>query len=88
VQLAVPGEQFWQVLCTDTYSNVVHMNHEVLLLQVVASHDFDLPLSCELFCILDEVNQDLLQPSFIAKEKSRQMPWLVIDFLSWLGLRR
>jgi hypothetical protein len=53
VQFAVPGEQFWQVLCTDTYSSVVHMNHEVLLLQVVASHDFDLPLSCELFCILD-----------------------------------
>ena len=69
VQLTKPGEKFWQVFCTDSYSSVDHMHHEALLLQVVASHDFDLSLSGKLFCILHEVDQDLLQSSFIAKEK-------------------
>ena len=37
VQLSKPGKQFWQVFFTDSYTSVVHLNHEILPFRVVAS---------------------------------------------------
>ena len=80
LQLTKPVEKFWQILSCNPLPSVFHIDHESLLLLVVARLDLDFSFPCEFHGVFDKVDQDLLDSSFIAIKKEWELPFNLIFY--------
>ncbi len=86
LQFSKFGEKQAYVFSIDPCACVIHLYYQTLCYLIVACQDLYGALTSELFGILDQVDQNLLEASFISINISWQRTWYVLACYIFVSL--